>query len=387
MREQIGFILDWYPTQTNNGCVFAKHLISAIADMGYDCVVIAPQILGLAAFCKKDRAPYRRVEHTPGGAEIRIYAPGYFHLSSQKQTIRLSMENHYRAVMRTIRREKLAPGVVYGHFLYQCGLTAARVGEKLGVPAYCACGENSLRLQKGSKPYETGLLYGGWREIIRKLTGIVCVSGHNEKLLRENGFVDASMRTGVFPNAVDETKFYPMDKMACRRELGFPEDAFIVAYTGAFSANKGVDRLNEALRSCENVQSVFMGQGALEPDCGGILFKGRVPNDGVARYLNAADVFVLPTRGEGCSNAIVEALACGLPVISSNLPFNDDILHEGNSLRVDVEDIGQIRESVEYLRDNPRTRSALADGAVRSAETLKIRSRAERILGFMELER
>lgn len=387
MNKQICFILDWYPTKINNGCVFAKHLICAIADMGYECVVIAPRNISKATFRPVNRVQYKREECTKSGSKIRIFMPCYLHLSSQKQTIRLSMENHYRAVMRTIRREKLAPGVVYGHFLYQCGLTAARVGEKLGVPAYCACGENSLRLQKGSKPYETGLLYGGWREIIRKLTGIVCVSGHNEKLLRENGFVDASMRTGVFPNAVDETKFYPMDKMACRRELGFPEDAFIVAYTGAFSANKGVDRLNEALRSCENVQSVFMGQGALEPDCGGILFKGRVPNDGVARYLNAADVFVLPTRGEGCSNAIVEALACGLPVISSNLPFNDDILHEGNSLRVDVEDIGQIRESVEYLRDNPRTRSALADGAVRSAETLKIRSRAERILGFMELER
>ena len=128
-----------------------------------------------------------------------------------------------------------------------------------------------------------------------------------------------------------------------------------------------------------------MGQGALEPDCDRILFKGRVSNDNVAKYLNAADVFVLPTRGEGCCNAIVEALSCGLPVISSALPFNDDILNENNSIRVDVENTEEIREAIQKLQREPERRKKLAEGAAESAKYLGIRTRAERILAFMEL--
>lgn len=385
MSKQICFLLDWYPTKNNNGCVFAKHLICAIADMGYDCVVIAPRAITKANLAGSGEIPYYREEQTENGSRIRIYMPFYLHLTSRKQTMVFSMNNHLRSVMRVIRREKLKPDIVYGHFLYQCGLTAARVGEKLGIPAYCACGENSLRLQKGSKPYSTGMEFHGWKQIIRKLSGIVSVSGNNAQLLRENGFVDADMSIGVFPNGVDERQFHIMDKAVCRKELGFPENAFVVVYTGAFTANKGADRLNAALKSCENVYSVFLGQGPLEPDCQRILFKGRVGNDAVAKYLNAADVFVLPTRGEGCSNAIVEALSCGLPVISSDQPFNDDILDEQNSVRIDVEDVEQLRKSILMLQSDIKMRKTLSQGALRTAENLSIGTRAERILKFMEL--
>jgi glycosyltransferase involved in cell wall biosynthesis len=353
--------------------------------MGYDCIVVCPRILGKDVLSSAERVPYEVKDQTKNGSMIRVFRPWYLHLSSHKETMGLSMNNHLRAVMGVIRREKLEPDLVYGHFLYQCGLTAARIGEKLGIPSYCACGENSLRLEKGSKPYATGLAYHGWQEIIRKLSGIVCVSGNNEVLLRENGFIDDAMKTGVFPNGVDENKFHILDKARCRRELGLPENAFIVAYTGTFSANKGVDRLSQALNSCPDVWSIFMGQGALEPDCDRILHKGRVPNDQVAKYLNAADVFVLPTRGEGCCNAIVEALSCGLPVISSDLPFNDDILNEENSLRIDVEDVEAIRRSILRLYEDPQLRKALAEGAKNSAKNLKIQARAKRILEFMEL--
>ena len=383
MKKELCFILDWYPTKINNGCVFAKHLICAIADKGYNCTVIAPRIFSKAAFQAVNAVPYSREEYTKKGSKIRIFMPFYLHLSSSKYTMAQSMNNHYNAVMKTIRREHLKPDLVYGHFIYQSGLTAARVGEKLGIPSYCACGENSLRLEKGSRPYQTGMDYCGWKAILKKLSGVVCVSSNNKKLLVENQFIDTAMKCDIFPNTVDETKFYKMDKQTCRKELGFPEDAFIVAYTGTFSANKGIDRLSEALKTCENVYSVFMGQGMLEPECDRILFKGRVPNDNVVKYLNAADVFVLPTRGEGCCNAIVEALSCGLPVISSNLAFNDDILNEKNSLRIDVEDISRIRESILRMYSQPELRAQLAHGAEVSAKELNIETRAQRILEFM----
>lgn len=381
MSKQICFVLDWYPTKMNNGCVFAKHLIYAIADKGFDCVVIAPRI----ANANTEKVPYVRVEKTEGGNTIRIFTPTYLHLTSRKQFMKMSMSNHYKAVMKTIKRENLKPDVVYGHFIYQCGLTAARVGDKLGIPSYCACGENSLRFENGNEPYTTGFKYAGWKGILKNLSGIISVSSNNKNLLLENGYVDNSMKIGVFPNGVDESKFFSFDKKKAREKIGFPQDAFITVFTGAFTDRKGIDKLNLALKNCEDVYSVFLGKGPLEPDCNNILFKGSVPNDMVATYLNASDVFVLPTKGEGCCNAIVEALACGLPVISSDLPFNDDVLDKSNSIRVDVNSVEQIETAIKTLKNDNVLYEKLRSGAVASKDKLGINVRAENILRFMEL--
>lgn len=381
MSKQICFILDWYPTPTNNGCIFAKHLICAIADQGFDCVVIAPRIKN----AHTEKVPYERNEKTENGCPIRIFTPTYWHLTSRKQTMKLSMNNHFKAVMKVIKKENLHPDAVYGHFIYQCGLTAARVGKALRIPSYCACGENSLRLMPGNEPYSTGMRFVGWKEILSDLIGIISVSSYNKELLLKNGFYDDDQRIAVFPNGFDSRKFYPMDKALARKQLGFPKDQFIIAFTGAFTQRKGIDKLNSALKTCDDVYSVFLGDGELKPDCKNILFCGKVSNDQVVLYLNAADVFVLPTKGEGCCNAIIEALACGLPIISSDLAFNDDVLNENNSIRIDVEDEQQIAEAIKTLKMDTQKREMLVQGSVDSSKSLSINERAKNILKFMRL--
>lgn len=379
--KQICFILDWYPTKTNNGCVFAKHLICAIADRGFNCFVIAPRIKNAAT----EEIPYSREDVTDKGNVIQVFTPTYYHLSSRKQTMKLSMNNHYKAVMKTLKKENLRPDVVYGHFIYQCGLTAARVGEKLEIPSFCACGENSLRLIKDSEPYHTGLSFCNWKAILSSLSGVISVSSYNRSLLSENGFVDDTMPIGVFPNGFNQNKFFVMDQHQARQKLNLPDDKFMIAFTGTFKESKGVRELCAALNQLDDVYSLFMGKGDIKPDCKNILFCGSVPNDDLHFYLNAADVFVLPTKGEGCCNAIIEALACGLPIISSDSPYNDDILNDDNSIRINVDDIDQIAGAIERLRKDSELRNKLASGAAASAQTLDIDARAENILKFMRL--
>ena len=215
------------------------------------------------------------------------------------------------------------------------------------------------------------------------ISGIIAVSTKNKQELVLNRVVTEE-KVSVFPNAIDSGAFHLMDKNEVRKELGIPEACFIVAFVGHYIHRKGPQRVAAAIKGLSNINSFFIGDGEEKPDCAGILFTGRLPHDEIVKYLNAADIFVLPTLAEGCCNAIVEAMACGLPIVSSNLPFNDDILDDTNSIRIDPTNIDEIKSSIQLLRDDPVLRKRLASGANKKAEMLRIENRARNILEFME---
>lgn len=171
-----------------------------------------------------------------------------------------------------------------------------------------------------------------------------------------------------------------------RKKYGFPQDAFIIGYTGNFTESKGVLRVVEAVNKLQNnnIKLVLIGGGKLNPRSENIIFKGRLPHDEVPLMLSTCDIFVLPTKNEGLSNAIVEAMACGLPVISSAKEFNYDILTKENSILIDPDNIDEISESINFLINSDEDRKKLASGALKTAKELSIEKRAQLILEWME---
>jgi glycosyltransferase involved in cell wall biosynthesis len=281
-----------------------------------------------------------------------------------------------RAAARAIRGLAEKPEALYGHFVFPSGLTAAALGKRMGIPAFLAYGESTVKLFSGVPK----------AEVVRRLktlAGVVAVSGENAREIVEDGYYPFPEKVRVFPNAVDPAKFHPMDRDEARRSLGLPQDAFIVAFVGGFIERKGVRVLSEALDEA-GASSVFIGRGEVKPSARNMLFSGALDHDRIPEYLAAADVFALPTLSEGCCNAIVEALAMGLPVVSSDRPFNDGLLTEDNSLRIDPTDPRAVAEAISRLKDEPSLRARLAVGARKTGEALAIRARAAGILKFME---
>lgn len=265
------------------------------------------------------------------------------------------------------------PDVIYCHFWFTVK-DVIDYAEKNSIPCYVASGESEIaRFLKGIDTSYT-----------KKVSGVVCVSSKNMEEGIELGLTTKE-KCKVFPNAVNANLFHKKNKKECREKLGFPQDAFIVIYVGNYTERKGPKRVVAALKgiSPSNVYSIFIGFGNYKPQVDNMLFEGRLLHDQIPIYLNAADVFVLPTLKEGCCNAVVEAMACGLPIISSDLSFNWDVLNETNSILIDPQDIEQIRDSIIKLRDDSALREKLANGALRKAESLTIDQRAKEIMKFI----
>ena len=157
-----------------------------------------------------------------------------------------------------------------------------------------------------------------------------------------------------------------------------------------FSSRKGPDRIAKAvtLLNDPQIKVMFIGKKfagyEYNFDCPGILHKGSVEHDLLPKYLNCADVFVLPTQKEGCCNAIVEALAIGLPVISSDGAFNDDILDENNSIRINPDDVDAIAAAIKKIRDDSGLRNKMIEYSLSRHSEYSIEGRAKRIIDFIE---
>ena len=184
-----------------------------------------------------------------------------------------------------------------------------------------------------------------------------------------------------------DTAFEVSDEIKIK--LGINKNDFVISFVGNFNHRKGPERVAEAISKLNDlsIKVMFIGKyySGYEYDfnCPGIIHKGPLDHDLLPKYLNCSDVFVLPTRSEGCCNAIVEALAIGLPVISSEGAFNDDILDKYNSIRVDPDDVDAIASAIKKLKEDAQLRQQMSEYSISRREEYSINGRAKKILKFI----
>ena len=359
-----------YPSKHDAyGGVFVKQLVDEWARRGHLVIIAVPYNI---LYYKKYLKIYET--YNVGNGKVVIYRPWYlsfstFHIGKFCPTV------FFRKVaLRKIFRRMPAPDVVYGHFWGQAfeGYEYARRNK---LPLFVASGESTISFRK---TFQT-------EAFCNFVRGVVCVSSKNQEESVDLGLT-TNDKCKVYPNAINNRLFRPLDKTNCRKSLGFREQDFIIVFVGLFNHRKGIKRVSEAIKlnKEKKIFSLFIGRGDEDIDCPNVLFKGCLNHDQIPVYLNAADVFVLPTLHEGCCNAIVEALACGLPVISSDRRFNDDVLNTTNSIRIDPENVEELANAIAKLYDDLDLRKKMGKGALETAKDLTIEKRAEAIEIFMK---
>lgn len=192
-------------------------------------------------------------------------------------------------------------------------------------------------------------------------------------------------RVSVIENGVDAELFRPADRAAARRALGLEGCGPFIVSVGHLSARKGFQRvirvLPRLLETHPGATVVIVGGPGGEPNNGPALeeqvralglearvrFAGPQPPARVADWLNAADLFVLASDYEGCPNVVLEALACGRPVVVTRVGHVERMVPDYAGVLVDAVD------------DNRALLAALQAALARPWETDRIRRYAERL--------
>jgi teichuronic acid biosynthesis glycosyltransferase TuaC len=373
---RIVFITGNYPiSQQSSSGTFVQQFVWAVARQGHECFVIRPtSVLGL----RSADFPPPRFEEPVGNATVEVHCPRVLTLTTRRvlclNPVHIAQAAHTWLCLRAVRSLRKKPDIIYGHFLSEAGVSAVAIAKVMSVPSVIGVGESDFW---SIRPY--GLKTA--REIFRDADGMIAVSELNRHRLQRVLKI-AEEKILMAPNGIDPTRFYPIERETARSSMGFPLSDFVVCFVGSNEERKGANRLFRAIQGT-GVRGIFIGDDFNQISGNTVLFRGRIPHHTVLWYLNCANLFVLPTTNEGSCNAVLEAMGCGLPVITSNGEYMDDIVDDQMALRVDPNDVNAIRKAILILRDDAERMESMAKASLKKSREHDINVRATKIVNWM----
>ena len=306
---------------------------------------------------------------------IEVLAPRFF--SPPGMGRRFDGVSMARGVAPLIRK-KLAEGkglIVDAHFGFPEGEAAWRLKRWFGVPAIVTLRGTEVR--HAADP----VLRPRLARALRGLDHVIAVSESLRQVALELGV--APERATVVGNGVDTRRFRPMDREEACRRLGLrPQDRILVT-VGGLVERKGFHRVMEVmpglLHQFPDLHYLVVGGPCREGDWSGRLqalacelgiaervhFTGPLPPEELSVPLSAADLFVLATRNEGWANVILESMACGTPVLATDVGGNREVVAD--------ERLGLIVP----FGSPERLAAAIAEGLGRAWDRAAIRDYAE----------
>ena len=229
-----------------------------------------------------------------------------------------------------------------------------------------------------------------WRQVLHGVLinigiaqTLIAVSDQTRKQAIEEGIWES--RITVIPNAVKPLDTSLVNRTAARKDLGLNEDDIFLLSIGRLTYQKGHEFLIQAMSKVvsrfPNAKAGICGDGPLRPQLEAQIREARLSNhvkllgawEDISPLLASAEIFILPSRWEGLSRALMEAMAAGLPVIASKVDGIKDLITDGmNGLLVPSEDAEALAKSILQLIDNAEMRKRIA--AAGQAHVLQVHS-------------
>ncbi len=235
-----------------------------------------------------------------------------------------------RGAFETVERlhRKQPFDLIDAHYVYPDGYAATLIGKRLNIPVFITARGSDINLFSRMPLIRQKIV-----KALNRAAGIIAVSEALKTRIVELGI--AAEKIAVIRNGVDQEVFFPRDRSEARRRLKLEAEDKILLSVGALVPVKGFDRLIDAMALLKREEQgsllklFVIGEGserrALESRISNLKLEARVrllgakPQAELADWYSAADLFCLASHREGCPNVVIEAMACGLPIVATNV--------------------------------------------------------------------
>jgi len=279
---------------------------------------------------------------------VQVYHPKFFSVPFLfRQFDGLMMALSCYGLLKRLQKE-MNYSVIDSHFAFPDGYAATWIAKRLRVPCTITIRGTEVPHSKTNKK----------RWLITALSRadrIFSVADFLKRHVVSLG-VDAE-KIVVVGNGVDEKKFYPLEKQDMKKKLDIVNSSPVIVSVGGLVERKGfhlvIQILPELIKNFPNLVYLVVGGASAEGNWESHLkkmvadlnlekhvkFLGPRPPEELKEILSAADLFVLATRNEGWANVFLEAMACGLPVVTTKVGGNAEVVtHSDLGLLVPYKD-------------------------------------------------
>ena len=309
--------------------VFVERQVRELASRdGVEVTVVAP--IGIAPWPLSRLPQYASLQSLPleeKWRDLTVHRPRFPILPKVGGRFHVTMMT--RAILPLVKQlHAEAPfDVIDASYFYPDGPVAQRISAMLGIPY-------SVKA-RGSDVHIWGRMPGvrrHVREAARDAAGLLAVSHAMKRSMVALGMREDKIK--VHYTGVDLDRFAPQDRAAAKAHFGLKGK--VILCVGHLMTRKGQDILIRTLPDLPDTTLILVGQGpdrsafenlALELNVAErVGFLGAVPHDQLPALYNAADVMALPSASEGLANAWVEALACGTPIVITDVGGAREVL-------------------------------------------------------------
>ena len=335
----------------------AEATVTVVAPVG-----LPPWPLSLSA----RYAPLRALPRKERWRELTVYRPTFPIIP--KFGGRTNVITMTRAILPLVRRlhAQTPFDVIDASFFFPDGPVAQRLSKALGIPY-------SVKA-RGADIHHWGT-QRSTRKMVRaagdQAAGLLAVSDAMRRSMARMGMDADKIR--VHYTGVDLDTFELSDRAAAKEALDFSGP--VVLCVGALIPRKGQELLVRALPALPDVTLLLAGQGQyrrtlenLAQELGverRVGFLGSVPHHKLPRIFAAADVMALPSASEGLANAWVESLACGTPIVISDVGGARELLDRPEAGQIVDRDPQAIAAAIRAILDDPPAPETVREAALR----------------------
>ena len=347
-----------YPNEDESFIIemFVRYQVTELKQYFKKIIVIAP-VLRSFGYLKKDRL-CKDYTHD----NVEVYYPRCYYIPIDWFSTIL-IDNRLQVVERCIEEHHLHFDLIHAHFTWPSGYIGVRLKEKYGKPVVTTIHENGdwFDQEVGMDHPLINTAWSGADALIRvNRKDVPVLQRYNEQVYSiPNGFSPA---------------FHPIDTAVARGQLGLPGDAEVVFTLGNLIKRKGFNYLIDAMEqvySQRNDVLCFIGgagpereslQGQIDQLRLGEKVKllGSVPGDQLTLWMNACDLFVLPSLNEGNPTVMFEALGCGKPFVGTRVGGVPEVITSDEyGMLVEPADPGDLAEKILMALDREWDQEAI----------------------------
>ncbi|KKG07101.1 glycosyl transferase family 1 [Methanosarcina mazei] len=300
--------------------IFVKEQVKCLKNYFQTVYVISPVAYGMERLRK---TIYRDYQYD----NVKVFFPKYFNIPLFYTYLRfLWVYLEKKAILKQIERKGINFDLIHAHFTWPSGAVAVKLKKYFNVPLIIT--EHTSNTFQRSIDKKDKMFINTWK----MCDAIMRVRQKDIFLFEYIGIT----KNKVFhiPNGFNHSSFFLYDTFECRKRLNLPKNKKIILNVGnLYSEVKGhkylIEAINIIVKNRKDILCVVVGSGKLESNLRGqianleledhIKLVGSKPHGDISLWINACDVFVLPSLNEGNPTVMFECLGCGKPFIGTKV--------------------------------------------------------------------